>query len=283
MRLPQLRLAQFRRFQSTSPPAGAAAPAAPTAAPAAAPPAPTPVMLNSQDAERAGEVGSYFLLSIYHLSFHFVAHNILLLLLSFNFSVSVPWARYNLESSDVLTVARARTFPVLSQVSENTKGRKVTIYRAKRSAMSSGTSASGYYAIRWNKVEKWGNPLMSYLSSKDTLSPLLMHLKFDSPEAAILLCERNNFEYEIEPTHDYTPGLVDNQYQYNFLSLEVQAKMKAAGLPRRAKEIFANPNKLKDAFVNYKYTQRGGESWKPADYQSKEAWGGKDWPTKRTV
>ena len=56
MKFPNLRLAQSRRFQSTAPPA-AAPNAAPASTPTAAPPAPTPVMLNSQDAERAGQVG----------------------------------------------------------------------------------------------------------------------------------------------------------------------------------------------------------------------------------
>lgn len=157
--------------------------------------------------------------------------------------------------------------------------RKAIIYRVSQSSMTSGTAASGHWALRWAYDDKWANPLMGWLSSADTLAPTSMHLRFETPEAAITLCERNGWAYEVSPasTNSAAAGKVDNQYAYNFLPRDVQARMKAAG-PRKATAIFRNPAAGTATWVNYRRTQFGTEPWKPASYQTAEAWTGEPWP-----
>ena len=114
------------------------------------------------------------------------------------------------------------------------------------------------------------------------MNPLVMHLKFDSVEQAILFCERNGLSYEVNPgaINSRTPGRVDNLYQYNFVSKEVLATMKALG-PRKSRAIFANDKAGTPTWINLRRTQFGKEPWKPANYQTETAWTGEPWPGKK--
>jgi hypothetical protein len=190
--------------------------------------------------------------------------------------VTHSWNRFNVEVSDGMDVAEARRMPVLSGATEATAGRKVVIYKPSASAMTSGLGASRWWTLKFNHCDKWSNGLMGWVSSADTLQQTAVNLRFESAEAAILLCERNGWSYEVAP---YTPRKrdADKQYAYNFLAEDVQYRMRASG-PRKARWIFDNPRKLGDHFVNYRYTQRGPETWKPASYQGPTAWTGEEWP-----
>ena len=57
-----------------------------------------------------------------------------------------------------------------------------------------------------------------------------------------------------------------NQYQYNFLPLELQTRMKSLGA-RKSVPVFAHPDAPSQngvsTFVNYRYTRRGTEDWTP--------------------
>jgi hypothetical protein len=194
------------------------------------------------------------------------------------------WARYNVESSASLDIVEARKLPVLSSVEADVKGRKVIIYKATQNAMTSAKGASKGWRIRFQHADKWTNPLMGWISSADTLAPVQMHCRFETPEQAILFCERNGMAYEVNQTATTldTPGRVDNQYAYNILPKDVMARMKALG-PRRSRVIFDNPDGRTAQFVNYRRTQYGAEPWRPAEYQTEAAWTGPAWPAPKPV
>lgn len=150
--------------------------------------------------------------------------------------------------------------------------------------MTSGKGASQGWRIRFNTVDKWTNPLMGWISSSDTLHPVSLTTRFESPEQAIMYCERNGLAYEVNrgATSEDKAGRVDNQYAYVILPQEVTARMKALG-PRRARVIFENPDGKAPAFVNYRRTQYGAEPWAPAHYQTAAAWTGPEWPARKEV
>jgi hypothetical protein len=204
--------------------------------------------------------------------------------------VTATWNRFNVESTDSFDVAEARRLANVSETGANLHGRRATIYKASQSAMTSGTAGSKWWAIRLNRSDKWTSHLMGWMASTDTAQQIEGQARFESPEQAILYCERNGIEYELEtPPVEYGKGGVDNQYAYNFLPMEVQARMKSAGV-RKARKIFENPDSPSNAgvstFVNYRYTQRGNEHWKPRTdgtyvkgvAQGPTAWTGEAWP-----
>lgn len=192
--------------------------------------------------------------------------------------------RFNVVPTSDFSVAQATKQARLTGVAEDVKGRTAIIYRVSQHAMTSGSSASRWWGIRFSHADKWSNPLMGWVSSADTMAPIVMHLKFESPEQAIQFCIRNGYAYEVNPgaTNIRKAGQVDNMYQYNFLSKEVSAQMKVLGA-RRARAIFANPESGKDAWINLRRTQFGTEPWKPAAYQTDAAWTGKGWPAKKPI
>jgi hypothetical protein len=153
----------------------------------------------------------------------------------------------------------------------------VTIYRQWQSSMTSGTSGTSQWALSWPHPQSWANPLMGYLSSSDTLSPISMHPSFESPEQAIFFCERNGWKYRIQPHFERRKGQVDNQYAYNFVSKELSTRMKQAG-PRKSTTFFACAEPGKSHFVNLRRSQFGAEPWRPAAGQTDAAWTGPGWP-----
>ncbi len=165
-------------------------------------------------------------------------------------------------------------------VSDAMKDRTVIIGRASSSAMTSGVAAGKWWSLRVNHANKWSNPLMGWLSSTDTMHPIAMHARFESPESAILFCERNALKWELNPAarHSRVQGKADNQYAYNFLTKETSAIMKRLG-PKKANDvIFSNPHRGTSQWVNQRTTQFGKEVWRPAKYQTQTAWTGPDWP-----
>ncbi len=187
-------------------------------------------------------------------------------------------------------MGEARRVATLSYTASVLKGREATIYRLTQSAMTSGQGASKWWGIKLDHTgDKWTSQLMGWMSSSDTAQQLTLLTRFENPEQAILFCERVGMKYTVAPEREAVKGTVDNQYAYNFLPTEVQTRMKAGG-PRRARHIFANPaspsNTGTSTWVNYRYTQRGNESWKPrtdGTYekgipQTATAWTGEDWP-----
>jgi ETC complex I subunit conserved region len=172
---------------------------------------------------------------------------------------------------------------VLSGIDSDLKSRKFIIYRGTQNAMTSGKHASSGWRIRVNHTDKWSNPLMGWVSSMETVSPIQRDLKFESAEQAIMFCERNGLNYEVNKgaTTPDKAGQVDNQIFYVILPKDVQARMKALGV-RKSRSIWENPDNLgKSHFVNFRRTQFGSEPWRPATYQTEEAWQGPAWEAKR--
>jgi len=148
--------------------------------------------------------------------------------------------------------------------------------------MTSGRGASCGWALRWPHAQKWSNPLMGWLSSADTLSPLAMHARFDSPEQAIFFCERHSWTWHVEVVPVSKAPPVDNQYAYNFVSKALTQEMKALG-PRRSTALFANPAAGKAHFVNLRRSSFGAEPWLPTSGQTAAAWTGPGWPAPRSA
>lgn len=192
--------------------------------------------------------------------------------------VTHMWNRFNIEPTNAFDIGEARQAATTTMVTDMTRGRKVTIYRTTPSAMTSGLHASKWWSLRFAHTDKWTNPLMGWISGTDTMSALLHYTRFESPEQAIMLCERNGWDWEVDIAASYVPvrGKVVNEYSSNFLPVEVLTKMKALG-PRRARHIFEG-NLRKDLFVNYRRTDFGPDVWEPADYQTQAAWTGEAWP-----
>lgn len=199
-------------------------------------------------------------------------------------AAQAPWSRFNVSTTKDVDVLEAKKSVSLAQTADFTGGRRAIIYRSGQHGMTSGVQAARWWSIRFDRVDKWSNPLMGWISSADTMSQISMHMKFDSAEAAILCAIRNGWAFEVAPgqTTELQKGNVDNQYSYNFLSREVQHKMKALGV-RKSRHVFANPEGRRDAWVNYRRTQFGAEPWKPASYQTTAAWTGEAWPAKKPV
>ncbi len=143
--------------------------------------------------------------------------------------------------------------------------------------MTSGFANMSSWALSWPHAQNWANPLMGYLSSCDTLSPLSMHPQFDTPEQAVFFCERNGWKYRIAPYIARAKGQVDNQYSYNFVSKELTVRMKKAG-PKKSTAFFTCADPGKSHFVNLRHSQYGAEPWKPATGQTSAAWTGPEWP-----
>lgn len=194
-------------------------------------------------------------------------------------------------------VAEARRVVALSEAREDAHveealKRKVMIYKQGQHAMTSGVGAMGWWGLKVAHENKWTNNLMGWISSADTQKQPTINLRFDSVEQAILYCERNGMEYDVSMPAENPRGAVLNQYQYNFLPLELQTRMKANGA-RKSRHVFTHPDAPSQAgvstFVNYRYTQRGEEHWKPrtdGTYekgvpQTSSAWEGPAWDKRR--
>ena len=103
------------------------------------------------------------------------------------------------------------------------------------------------WTVRFDVAPAWRNRLSSgWKSTQDTLGAQAANLKFDTAEQAVLFCERNGWAYVANnasvpraPIALRGAATVGNQYSYNILPLAVTTAMKDAGLPRRAKEVFA--------------------------------------------
>ena len=143
--------------------------------------------------------------------------------------------------------------------------------------MTSGPGGSHNWVLRWPHPQKWGNPLMGWLSSADSLSPLAMHAQFESPEQAIFFCERNGWKWRVEPQPPTERTPVYNQYAHNFVSRAFELQTKAIG-PRRTTKIFAQERPGASHFVNMRRSTFGAEPWLPASDQTAAAWVGPGWP-----
>ena len=143
---------------------------------------------------------------------------------------------------------------------------------------------------------KWNNRLMGWLSGADTTQQPCNVLLFDTPEQAVLFCERNGWPYEVRPEDPQpTPIALDktsqgNQYAYNIFPLAVQKAMKDSGAPRRAKALFAHPTAPAATGVstwdNHRHTGYGPDPWRPRNDKVKlteEAWTGPSWALPKTI
>lgn len=208
-----------------------------------------------------------------------------------------------------MSVADARAAVVLNETAANTAGRVATISQSVPSAMSSGPwgktrggagRASALFrpwVIRFDVAPSWRNRLSSgWKSTQDTLAMQTQNLKFDTAEQAVLFCERNGWAWACNnPTVPKVPialrgaATVGNQYSYNILPLAITAGMKSAGLPRRAKEVFAYDASTVQTGVstwtNYRTTGFGPDAWRPrkATPQTGAAWTGPGWAAHKDI
>jgi hypothetical protein len=197
---------------------------------------------------------------------------------------------YNLERPAELSVEEARSLPLTSGVAEEYKGHKAMIMRNQTSAWSSGPSMGRGWSIKMAHSSKWTNGLMGWLSGDATVEQPCALVSFDTPEQAVLFCERNGWPYEVIPEPaDRLPIAVNprgpgNQYSYNILPLAVQKAIKTAGAKKAGKTVFAHPTAPASTgvstWVNWRHTGYGPDPWKPRNDKIKfdqSAWTGPDW------
>jgi hypothetical protein len=155
------------------------------------------------------------------------------------------------------------------------------------------------WRIRWDAAPAWPNRLMSggtWRSTQDTLANATKQLKFDTAAEAVLFCERNGWAYDVNnavvpkvPIALRGAKTVGNQYSYNIFPLATQVSMAKAGLPRRAKELFAFDASTvqtgESTWTNLRTTGFGPDSWRPrkATPQTAAAWTGPAWPAAKEI
>jgi len=91
--------------------------------------------------------------------------------------------------------------------------KKAKIYIPAKTAMQSGKRNSKQWLLEFDTLNLSVNPLMGWMSSKDTLSEI--KLKFESKNEAVDYAKKNNIDYYIvEPQKT---KLIKKSYSDNFL------------------------------------------------------------------
>ena len=91
--------------------------------------------------------------------------------------------------------------------------KKAKIYKPAKTAMQSGKRNSKQWLLEFDTLNLSVNPLMGWMSSKDTLSEI--KLKFESKNEAVDYAKKNNIDYYIvEPQKT---KLIKKSYSDNFL------------------------------------------------------------------
>ncbi|CAI9733601.1 dehydrogenase [ubiquinone] iron-sulfur 4, mitochondrial [Octopus vulgaris] len=80
---------------------------------------------------------------------------------------------------------------------EEVKTRMARIYVPARNAMQSGSFGTRRWMIEFDTQGRWENPLMGWCSTADPLSN--MKLDFASQEDAVEYCEKNGWNFFVEP------------------------------------------------------------------------------------
>lgn len=102
--------------------------------------------------------------------------------------------------------------PISGVPEEHIKGRRVKISLFTKNAMQSGTDNTHKWVMEFDTRERWENPLMGWSSTGDPLSN--MQIQFETKEAAIDFCDKNGWEWFVEPEKP-KPTRVKN-YGVNF-------------------------------------------------------------------
>ena len=91
--------------------------------------------------------------------------------------------------------------------------RKAKIYKPSKTAMQSGTRNSRNWLLEFDNLDKGINPLMGWISSKDTMSEI--KLEFSTKEQAVSYAKKNKINYYvIEPKER---KIIKKSYADNFL------------------------------------------------------------------
>ena len=91
--------------------------------------------------------------------------------------------------------------------------KKVKIYKPTKTAMQSGRRNSKNWLLKFDTLNNGVNPLMGWVSSKDTMSEV--KLEFSTKEQAINFAKKNNIDYYIiEPQKR---KIIKKSYSDNFL------------------------------------------------------------------
>ena len=91
--------------------------------------------------------------------------------------------------------------------------RKAKIYKPTKTAMQSGTRNSRNWLLEFDTLDKGINPLMGWISSKDTMSEI--KLEFSTKEQAVSYAKKNKINYYvIEPKKR---KIIKKSYADNFL------------------------------------------------------------------
>ncbi len=79
--------------------------------------------------------------------------------------------------------------------------RKVQIYKPCKTSMSSyGDSNTTKWTFKFDTTNKWINPLMGWISSRDTATQV--KISFDTVDEAIAFAEKQGFEYTVHQPHE---------------------------------------------------------------------------------
>jgi hypothetical protein len=217
---------------------------------------------------------------------------------------------YAVQDTSEINIPELQKSIVLTDTSEDMKGRRGVIYMSGQHALTSGTQNSKHWAIRISPTDKWSMQLMGWSAGTDTLSTPFHNQKFDTVQSAVAFCERIGLAWEVTEPRDKVPIAVDgaalgNQYSYNFLSLEVLANLKRHGA-RRGRANFAHPDSpatvqkrgekqnVSSTWVNWRKTDFGPDVWRPRREigQGQTAWAGTgpgaakgegSWPAARPI
>jgi hypothetical protein len=91
--------------------------------------------------------------------------------------------------------------------------RKAKIYKPTKSAMQSGKANEKKWLLEFDRLNSSINPLMGWISSKDTLSEI--KLEFTNLNEAVSYSKKNNIDYYIiEPKKR---KIIKKSYADNFL------------------------------------------------------------------
>ena len=206
------------------------------------------------------------------------------------------------------SVADARSAVALSGLPRSTlRGRRALIYEWHATPMCEGYDVKPHWRVKLS--EPAGPQLHTQLMGWDIADGMQLQadtLRFDSPEAAVLFCERAGWDYgtDTPPVAALppTPIALDknskgNEYSHTILTLGVKAAMAAAGPPRKGKEVFAHPARPSatgvSTWANLRHTGYGPDAWRPRksgpEPQTVDAWTGagaatgSEWPAAMEV
>jgi len=205
-------------------------------------------------------------------------------------------------SEGSFSIAEARAAVSLAGLASAMRGRRALIYEWHATPMCEGYGVAPHWRVKLTTPA--GPQKHTQLMGWDIADGMELQadtLRFPSPEAAVLFCERAGWDYgvDVAPVRALppTPIALDetskgNEYAHTILTLGVKAAMAARGPPRKSKEVFAHPARPSatgvSTWANLRHTGYGPDAWRPRksgpEPQTRAAWTGEganvgaEWP-----